>query len=205
MIALRILIVVALQTLALAYMIYDRQAMLNAGRTVTLKVVPVDPRDIFRGDYVILSYDISRLDLSKIDGEDKFDYNDTVFVTLVPDGQTWKAAAIARGKPIAVQGGVAVRGTVISFDLINPPEAPAPAGPSGTPAPAPAPTPPPQSFVLVTYGIESYFVPEGTGRAIEDEARKGELSVDAAIDPTGRASIKALRRSGNVFYVEGVF
>jgi uncharacterized membrane-anchored protein len=201
MIALRILIVVALQTLALAYMIYDRQAMLNAARTVTLKVVPVDPRDIFRGDYVILSYDISRLDLSAIDGDNTFEYNDTVFVTLVPNGATWKVVAIAREKPVAVQGGVAVRGTVNSFDLINPPTAAI--GPGGTPAPTPAP--PPQSFVSVTYGIESYFVPEGTGRAIEDEARKGELSVDAAIDPTGRAAIKALRRGGNVFHVEGVF
>jgi uncharacterized membrane-anchored protein len=203
MIALRILIVVALQTLALAYMIYDRQAMLNAARTVTLKVVPVDPRDIFRGDYVILSYDISRLDLSAIDGDNTFEYNDTVFVTLVPNGATWKVVAIAREKPVAVQGGVAVRGTVNSFDLINPPTAAI--GPGGTPAPTPAPAPPPQSFVSVTYGIESYFVPEGTGRAIEDEARKGELSVDAAIDPTGRAAIKALRRGGNVFHVEGVF
>ena len=51
----RILIVVALQSAALAYMIVDRQAMLNAGRVVTLKVAPIDPRDIFRGDFVILS------------------------------------------------------------------------------------------------------------------------------------------------------
>ena len=40
MTALRILVVVALQTAALAYMIVDRQAMLNASRVVTLKVGP---------------------------------------------------------------------------------------------------------------------------------------------------------------------
>ena len=33
---------------------------LTTGETILLRVVPVDPRDLFRGDYVILSYEISR-------------------------------------------------------------------------------------------------------------------------------------------------
>jgi uncharacterized membrane-anchored protein len=180
MTAVRILIVVALQTLSLVYMIYDRQAMLNASRVVTLKVMPVDPRDIFRGDYVVLSYAISRLDTTKLDGDDKFDYGDTVFVTMLRQGEgaEWIPVALGRGKPFVVQGGVPIRGTVSQ--------------PDGT-------------TIAVTYGIESYFVPEGTGRAIEEEANKGDLNVDAAIDPSGRAAIKALRRGGQVFYVEGIF
>ena len=178
MTAIRILIVVALQTLALAYMIYDRQTMLNAGRVVTLKVVPVDPRDVFRGDYVTLNYEISRLDTTKLDGDDTFASGDKIYVTVVAQEGVWNAVALGRSKPFAVQGGVAIRGDVQYAD---------------------------SSTVSVTYGIESYFVPEGTGRAIEEEARKGELSVDAAIDPQGRAAIKALRRGGQLFYVEGVF
>ncbi|MDZ4868888.1 MAG: GDYXXLXY domain-containing protein, partial [Alphaproteobacteria bacterium] len=88
---LRILIVVGLQTALLAYMILDRQAVLSASRTVTLKVAPVDPRDIFRGDYVILTYEISRLDPTKIEGDNTFGYGDKVLVTLVPNGDTWTA------------------------------------------------------------------------------------------------------------------
>ena len=57
MMIMRILVVVALQTVALAYMILDRQTMLNSSRVVTLKVVPIDPNDMFRGEYVILSED----------------------------------------------------------------------------------------------------------------------------------------------------
>jgi uncharacterized membrane-anchored protein len=203
MITLRIVVVVALQTLALAYMIYDRQTMLNGSRVVTLKVTPVDPRDIFRGDFVILSYAISRLEPPKIQGDDTFDYGDKVYVTLVRDGEVWNAAAIARDKPFAIQNGIVIKGTVDSFQTAEPTATtPAPDAPS-----APASTEPRtiQTAVTVTYGIESYFVPEGTGREIEEELRKGDLSVDVAIDAQGRTAIKAMRRKGKVFYVDGVF
>lgn len=180
----RILIVVALQSAALGYMIVDRQTMLNAGRVVTLKVVPVDPRDIFRGDYVILSYEISRLEPAKLQGDDKFIYGETVYVTLVREGDAWNAAAIAKDRPVALQGGVPLRGTVQNFETAE----------GGN-----------TSSLTVSYGIESYFVPEGTGRALEDERQKGGLSIDVAVDSQGRGAIKALRRGGQVFYVEGVF
>lgn len=184
MIALRILIVVALQTVALAYMILDRQAMLNSSRAVTLKVVPVDPRDMFRGDYVVLSYDISRLDLTKLEGDDAMTYGDIVFVTMVRDGATWKPVAVRRARPFEVQGGIALKGKVDSVDR---------ADSSGAP-----------QTVRVSYGIESYFVPQGTGKDIEAEARSGELSIDVAVDAQGRPAIKAIRRKGEVFYVEGI-
>ena len=35
---------------------------LKTGQEVLLKVQPVDPRDLFRGDYVVLRYDITRVD-----------------------------------------------------------------------------------------------------------------------------------------------
>ena len=184
MIAVRILIVVALQTVALAYMIYDRQTMLNSSRVVTLKVAPVDPRDIFRGDYVILNYAISRLELDKLAGDDAFTNGETVFVTLQRQGTDWNAVAIARARPYLVQGGVPIRGTVDFVEFAD----------KAIPV-----------AVTVSYGIESYFVPEGTGRAIEEERQKGDLTADIAIDGQGRAAIKALRRQGQVFYVEGVF
>ena len=55
------LLVAGAQTAALGYMIESRASILRSGRDVLLKTVPVDPRDLLRGDYVILSYDISRL------------------------------------------------------------------------------------------------------------------------------------------------
>mgnify|MGYP002653797331 CR=1 FL=1 len=43
----------------------------------------------------------------------------------------------------------------------------------------------------VVYGIESYFVPQGTGRAIE-RTERNRLEVVAAVSPSGQAAIKRL-------------
>src|SRR3712207_8325878 len=40
----------------LAAMVVDRALLLSRGTEIRLPVVPVDPRDFLRGDYVILSY-----------------------------------------------------------------------------------------------------------------------------------------------------
>jgi uncharacterized membrane-anchored protein len=39
-----------------------KEFTLRTGEEVLLKTLPVDPRDLFRGDYVILRYDVSRVD-----------------------------------------------------------------------------------------------------------------------------------------------
>lgn len=48
-----------LQLAVLAFMAGEREAVLAYGRQVWLKTVPVDPQDLFRGDYVRLSYEAS--------------------------------------------------------------------------------------------------------------------------------------------------
>jgi len=56
-----LLIGAAAQIVVLAGMIGLHSLPLLRGKTVLLRVQPVDPRDIFRGDYVTLSYEFSRL------------------------------------------------------------------------------------------------------------------------------------------------
>jgi uncharacterized membrane-anchored protein len=57
----------------------------------------------------------------------------------------------------------------------------------------------------VHYGIESYFVPQGAGKPIEDQRNKEKVSVDIAVDRDGRAAIKALKIDGAVYAEEGLF
>src|SRR6266481_8463565 len=52
---------VALQLLILAVMAGQREWVRHTGRAVYFRTAPVDPRDVMRGDYVRLSYDISRV------------------------------------------------------------------------------------------------------------------------------------------------
>lgn len=176
----RILLLVAAQTVALGYMIVDRQAVLNSARVVTLKVAPVDPMDPLRGEYVILTYAISRLNTAELQGDDTFKSPDTIYVTLENKGTEWLPTAIGH-RPFATPGGVVIKGFVKYTNENN------------------------GALQLnVDYGIESFFVPQGLGREIETERQKGDLSADIAIDNQGRAALKALRRQGQVFYVEGI-
>ena len=43
------------QSLFLGAMVWDRVSLLRSVDVVTLRTAPVDQRDIFRGDYVILN------------------------------------------------------------------------------------------------------------------------------------------------------
>ncbi len=55
-IRLGLIIAVALQTLALFAMVGMKQYTLSAGTPVLLETRTVDPRSLFRGDYVRLNY-----------------------------------------------------------------------------------------------------------------------------------------------------
>jgi uncharacterized membrane-anchored protein len=183
MTTLRILIIVALQTIALGWMILDRQHMLDSSRTVTLKVVPVDPRDLFRGDYVVLNYDISRLDVSRLSGTKTLAPGNTIYVRLRRTADTWTAVTLSNTHEKPSDTEISLKAQILSMD------APGAGG---------------SQFMTLSYGIESYFVPQGTGLAIEEAARKGTVSVDAAIDEKGRAAIKAIRQNGQLIHVEGI-
>ena len=61
-----IIFVVILQVILLAYMAGQRENVLRTGKTIYLRTVPVDPRDLFRGDYVRLQYEISNIEREKM-------------------------------------------------------------------------------------------------------------------------------------------
>jgi len=42
------------------------------------------------------------------------------------------------------------------------------------------------------YGIESYFVPEGTGKALETKVREHKIEAIVAVDASGSAALKGL-------------
>ena len=50
-----------------------KEFTLKTGDEILLKTLPVDPRDLFRGDYVILRYEIGTINASKPSYQD-FDF-----------------------------------------------------------------------------------------------------------------------------------
>src|ERR671911_825137 len=105
-----LLITAAAQLVILVAMIALRAIPLVTGQTVLVKVAPVDPRDLFRGDYVILSYDFSRVSQEEIDGISDKERGSwkklegrAVYVPLVPDsnGVHMRAGKATVVKPAA--------------------------------------------------------------------------------------------------------
>ena len=66
------------------------------GEEIRLKVKPVDPRDLLRGQYVALKYDISEIQVKK---SEDFERGKTVYVSLKEDGKTCTAQGIHKIKP----------------------------------------------------------------------------------------------------------
>jgi uncharacterized membrane-anchored protein len=104
----------------------------------------------------------------------------------------WHAVAVYRHRPDAAPGQVVIKGEVRWAD-----------GRGSTFAP-PVRTRQPR-FLVMRYGIESYFVPEGTGRAIERRGARTPLDILVAVDRFGNAGIKAVELDGREIYRESLF
>ncbi|MGH6642097.1 MAG: GDYXXLXY domain-containing protein [Bradyrhizobium sp.] len=170
-------------------MIVPRAAILRNGQEVRLEVVPVDPRDLFRGDYVVLDYRIASVETPK-DAKTEFTRGQKVFVTLRPD-ETGKAraVAIASERPAVSGADIVILGTVNSVGAC-------PFNASGI-----RDCKSESRVTSVKYGLESYFVPQGEGRKIET-TEKARLEVVAAVAPSGQAAIKRLLIDGKPVYDE---
>ncbi|MDP2733759.1 MAG: GDYXXLXY domain-containing protein, partial [Hoeflea sp.] len=134
----------------LGYMIQARAAILREGTEIILKTSPVDPRDLMRGDYVRLAYDISVVDGALFKGDWPEESRlAPVWLTLEPgeDGvaivtsvslekpETGSATAVyLKSQPVWLYE--SDRGKATSLSL--------------------------------SFGIERYYVPEGEGLEIED-------------------------------------
>ena len=182
------LVIVALaQTGVLAGMVVDRVRLLKTGREITLPIVPVDPRDLFRGQYVRLGYDISRVPVRLLEGPLPKP-NAAFYVTLErkPDG-AWVPIKLSRTRAAESSPDRIVLKARAQFGRLY--------ENSNTP----------NAVNMVKYGIESYFVREGQGPRLEALARDKKLAARIAVDSGGNAAIKGLLVDGVVQYEEPLF
>ena len=182
-------IAVILQSLALVGMVGIKQWTLATGTPVLLETEPVDPRSLFRGDYVRLAYGIGTLNLAEIGGDDDFEVHDPVHVLLRPGDRYWEAVSLHRSRPEVPSRQVAIKGRVdyIGWNFIGEDSAPIETG------------------ITIRYGIENYFVPEGTGGDLERPPEGEEISIQVAVDRYGNAGIKAVLVNDEVRYEERLF
>ncbi|MDD5585239.1 MAG: GDYXXLXY domain-containing protein [Candidatus Omnitrophica bacterium] len=159
------LLAVLFQIVLLLSIAYYKEASIRSGRKIIVTAIPFDPRSIFRGDYINLTYEFSRIDLKKVArSKDDFYRGELVFVKLLAVNNNWVATEIS-DTPISASGNneIIIRGVVNEPNIRN--------------------------VINVVYGIENYFVPEGKGKAIEKEISAHRATVELSIDKRGDASV----------------
>jgi uncharacterized membrane-anchored protein len=171
-----ILGVVAMQVLALAYMAAEREWVLRTGRTIYLRTAPIDPRDAMRGDYVRLTYDISRVPRALCRG--RLVATNETFEALPRDTKVYAALRVnehGEGELDALSierpaDGLFVRGRTDRSWSEN---------------------------LQVRYGLEAFFTEQGKGLELERGRNRDGIQVPlemkVAVSPGGLAVLKGYR------------
>ncbi len=191
----------SVQTAAIGWIVWDRISLLKNGREIVLPIIPVDPRSLFRGDYVILEYPVTSVAANLITPELKAAKPSTFYVTLKKNGDAWEPTAVS-AKPIAATPDTVTLKARMRHGWYEGTRRRVAAPTASTPNPTPMPATPPERVYNVRYGIESYFVQEGKGRAVEKVAAERKLAAVIAVDAKGNAAIKGLMVDGKLQYEE---
>jgi uncharacterized membrane-anchored protein len=186
----RTLIAGAICLMILSGMLVVHAWPLWTGQPALLPVTPIDPRDIFRGEYVALDTPATRLAL-RFDAEPP-----SGSLAVKPVGPFWaslpqdgygRSAALfdrvvyvqlergASGEhhPVSISieplpGQLNLRGRIQWFDSRS-------------------------DRMSVDYGLDSYFMQEGSAKAVEDAVRtRGRVQMEIAIARSGHARIRRL-------------
>jgi len=195
MIFARLGLIALLQTGVLLSMVWDRAAILNDGTPILLKTEPVDPRSLFRGYYVDLNYEINRLELARLEGDMTFERWQTIFVALEKQNGYWSATSAFGEWPSVIGDQVIIQGTIerlVYEDNL-----------CGFDDDASCKI----KSLIVRYGIDSYFIPEGDGKKIEDMMRdnREEFRIGVSVDSEGKAAIRGLLLKGDWIYEEPAY
>ena len=126
---------------------------LMRGEEVSLRTVPFDPRDLFRGDYIMLQYVISEINITEFQDIDKADWEEgavtgrKVYVTLKKEGKYHVVDKVFWEEP---KEGLYLKGKIQYADTFR-------------------------NIAMIDYHLDRYFVPENTGKDFEELSREGKL------------------------------
>lgn len=172
----------------LGWIIAGRAAILRNGTEVLLKIEPIDPRDLLRGDYVRLGYDISSIDAGLVTNVPEDGYTtpgEAIFVRVKKQGDGyWRAVSATLGAPgpETAEGEVDIKGTLPSrLDLRQ------------------------DISVRPDYGIDRFYLPEGEGLELQNDMRERPFGIRLAVARDGAAQIKALVDGDKTLFEESPY
>lgn len=141
----------------------------SGGTEITLRTLPVDPRSVFRGDYVVLGYEAgSDVPYAQLAGEDD-EISESAYIILERRGDVYERVGVSVTKPDLAEGQVCLHGVTQNFF-----------GDNSRP-------------VTMTFpDIAQYFVEEDLGRELESARNAHRLMVNVSVSPSCMAVIKGV-------------
>lgn len=164
------LILIAVPWLIIGGMIFGAYLPVLRGEKYLLPVKPRDPREFFRGNYVDLQYDFSRLEREKIrielDTAQTYRFGDSLYLDLEKDGSTLRPVALVHRPELAthIRLKVQPRWSITAKD----------------------------SYFDLLAGLESFFAPKKDALDWENALREGKVFAEVAIDRNGNARLVRL-------------
>jgi len=178
-----VLVAALLQCLGLVWMAWNHSRPSEVGQRFVLRCQAVDPRDLLRGEYVTLGYefsnpspdDVKRLNREwiQLSGADRRD--DVESYWLLPDDTMVYVPLKVDVKGLASGGAPTLK---------RPESGPYLKGYAGT-----------RRFGSIRFGIEAFYVKEGTGNIWEKLRDQGQLVAEIGVLPDGRAGLVGLRKA----------
>jgi uncharacterized membrane-anchored protein len=181
---------ILVQFLVLGWMAGEREWILRSAPCVWLRTAPVDPRDLFRGDYVTLGYEISTIPAEKFGPRLKTHM--TALAKHYADHQYYehnRELVICAALDVHPESGVA---EIAAADLTPPPSGLFIKG-----RVRPYMTNNQTSLMAVAYGIDAFYVQQGKGRELERRTPEGApagvqvpMEMQIALGRNGTAVLK---------------
>jgi uncharacterized membrane-anchored protein len=168
-----LILVLALQSAWLLGTVAMQEHALATGKVILLETARVDPRDLLRGDYLILNYKISDVPTNLFSPPVTKDLpRDTkVFVALAPTtNRFYVVVKVSTNEFILSADEVLLKGKYAGGRWNSP-----------------------TNSVHVEYGIERFYVAEGTGNPT------GKLTAQVMVPASGHGRVKEVFVDGNPY------
>lgn len=167
---------IVLQVALITGIILFKVTTLATGMEVLLRVEPVDPRDLLRGDYLALQYNISTISTQEVPVEYVPRTGTWVYVLLRPaENGYWIPWRVQTTKPKDSRF-VFIKGRVVEKRKVG----------DGNR----------YTLLRIRYGIENYFIPEGRGSEFASLSRGKEILAKVVVDVNGNAILKQILIDG---------
>jgi len=175
------IIIAVLQTGAVGAMIYNRASQISGGKEVILESGFIDPRDLFRGHYVILNLVVGQLGEHVTEVDKPFSRREIVYVELAKGEDIfWTAKKLWHDLPDNAEGAY-IKGKITLI-------------PRGS-----------RRTYRISFPYDRYFAPKKRAKELEKFRRDRKLGVVLALGKDGSGYIKGITVDGEIIYDEPLF